>query len=86
MRDNTVSNGKRPAVIVQELLGQYVGPFTSKSAVQLFSKQALATEPDAVTREQIPALLEALGPSLRTLLGKASAEKLVEQIRRELGL
>jgi hypothetical protein len=81
-----MANGKSPAIVVQELLGQYMGPFTSKYAVQILSRRTLATEPEAVTREQVPALLDALGPSLRTLLGKGSAEKLVEQIRRELGL
>ena len=81
-----MTDGRRPAIVVQELLGQYIGPFTSKRAVQLLSKQALATEPEDVTREQIPALVEALGPALRTLLGKASATKLAEQIRLELGL
>jgi hypothetical protein len=86
MRDIPMANGKQPAILVQELLGQYMGPFTSKHAVQIVSRQTLGMEPEAVTREQIPALLEALGPALRTLLGKASAEKLAEQIRRELGL
>ena len=73
-----MANGKPPALVVQELLGQYMGPFTSKHAVQIVSRQTLSREPEAVTREQIPALLEGLGPSLRTLLGKASAEKLAE--------
>ncbi len=81
-----MANGKPPALVVQELLGQYMGPFTSKHAVQIVSRQTLSMEPEAVTREQIPALLEGLGPSLRTLLGKASAEKLADQIRLELGL
>ena len=82
----TMANGKPPALVVQELLGQYMGPFTSKHAVQIVARQALSREPEAVTRDQIPALLEGLGPSLRTLLGKASAEKLADQIRLELGL
>ena len=81
-----MANGKPPALVVQELLGQYMGPFTSKHAVQIVARQTLSREPEAVTRDQIPALLEGLGPSLRTLLGKASAEKLADQIRLELGL
>jgi hypothetical protein len=81
-----MASEKSPAIVVQELLGQYMGPFTSKYAVQISSRQTFGAEPEGVTREQIPALLEALGPSLRTLLGKVSAEKLAEQILRELGL
>jgi hypothetical protein len=82
-------NGKmapRPADVVRERLAHYLGPFTSRNAVQLMAKQALSTDPDHVTREQIPALIEALGPTLRTLLGKAGAETVIEQIRGELGL
>ncbi len=75
-----------PADVVREQLAQYLGPFTSKNAVQLMSKQALKTDPDRVTREQIPQLIEALGPTRRTLLGKAGAEKVVQQIRSVLNL
>jgi hypothetical protein len=86
MTASTSTGGKPPAIVVQDLLGQYMGPFTSKHAVQIVSRQALSREPDGVTLDQIPALLEGLGPALRTLLGKASAEKLAGQIRLELGL
>lgn len=81
-----MANAKPPALVVQELLGQYMGPFTSKHAVQIVSRQAFSKEPEAVTREEIPTLLEGLGPSLRTLLGKASAGKFADQIRLELAL
>src|ERR1043166_6120584 len=37
-------------------------------------KQKFGAKPDGVTREQVPALLDALGPTLRTLLGKNGAE------------
>lgn len=86
MTDSTSTGGKPPAIIVQDLLGQYMGPFTSKHAVQIVSRQTLSREPEGVTLDQVPALLEGLGPALRTLLGKASAEKLAAQIRFELGL
>lgn len=77
---------KRPAEVVREHIARYLGPFTSKNAVQVMSKQALATDSERVTREQIPALLEALGPTLRTLLGKGGAENVVNEIKRELAL
>jgi len=75
-----------PAEVVRAHIARYLGPFTSRTAVQMMSKQALSTEPDRVTREQIPALLEALGPTLRTLLGKSGAETVTGEIKRELGL
>jgi ubiquinone biosynthesis protein UbiJ len=77
---------KRPAEVVREHIARYLGPFTSKTAVQMMAKQALATDSDHVTRDQVPALLEALGPTLRTLLGKGGAENVVNEIKRELAL
>jgi hypothetical protein len=77
---------KRPADVVREHIARYLGPFTSKTAVQMMAKQALAIESDRVTRDQVPALLEALGPTLRTLLGKGGAENVVDEIKRELAL
>ena len=82
----TSTQSRLPAAIVREKLGQYLGPFTAKNAVQMVAKQVAATEADLITRAQIPALLEALGPTLRTLLGRATAEKVVDEIRKELAL
>ena len=75
-----------PADIVRAKLSQYLGPFTAKNAVQMVAKQAVGTDAESVTRSQIPALIEALGPTLRTLLGKATAEKVANDIRKELAL
>jgi hypothetical protein len=75
-----------PAQIVREKLAQYLGPFTAKNAVQMMSRQSAAVDADRLTKNQIPALLEALGPTLRTLLGRATAEKVTAEIRKELAL
>jgi hypothetical protein len=75
-----------PAEVIRTKLSQYLGPFTAKNAVQMVAKQATGTDPDSVTRAQVPALIEALGPTLRTLLGKAAAEKVANDIRKELAL
>ena len=52
----------------------------------MVAKQAAGTDADHVTRAQVPALLDALGPTLRTLLGKTTAEKVADEIRKELAL
>ena len=52
----------------------------------MMAKQKLGTDPDHLTREQVPELLDALGPTLRTLLGKGGADTVVAEIRRELAL
>jgi len=75
-----------PAEVVRTRLSQYLGPFTAKNAVQMVAKQSIGADAELVTRAQVPALIDALGPTLRTLLGKATAEKVAADIRRELAL
>jgi ubiquinone biosynthesis protein UbiJ len=75
-----------PAEIIRAKLSQYLGPFTAKNAVQMMAKQTIGADADRVTRDQVPALIEALGPTLRTLLGKVTAEKVANDIRKELAL
>lgn len=75
-----------PADVVRTQLAAYLGPFTSKNAVQMVAKQTLGTDAENVQLAHIPRLLDALGPTLRTLLGKEGAEKVAAQIRKELRL
>lgn len=75
-----------PAEVIRAQLAQYLGPFTAKNAVQMVAKQALGGDADSVSLAQVPRMLEALGPTLRTLLGKDGADKVVAQIKKELHL
>ncbi len=75
---------QKPAQIIREQLSRYLGPFTASNAVQMFARQALSMEPDNVTAADVPKLLDALGPMLRTLLGKEGAQNVVDQLRREV--
>lgn len=70
---------------VIEKLGEYLGPHTAKTAVKTFSKRAFGREPDTLTVDDVPTLLEALRPMLRTLVGEESAEILINVITREVG-
>lgn len=76
--------GQSPADVIRDQLAQYLGPFTAKNAVRLYAKQALATDEDGVTLAEVPRLLEALGPTLRTLLGRDTAERLIADLQRDL--
>lgn len=75
-----------PAEVLRAQLAQYLGPFTSKNAVQMVARQTFSIDADALQLTQVPRLLDALGPTLRTLLGKDGAEKVAAQIRKELHL
>ena len=76
---------KRPADVIREHLLRYVGPFTAKNAVEMHSKKALGVSADSVTMAQAKDLLEALGPMMRTLLGKQNADRVLDQLKQELG-
>lgn len=82
----TASDDRPPADIVRDQLAIYMGAFTSRNAIQLMARQSAGTTPESLSLEQIPALLDALGPMLRTLLGKAGAEKVIGEVRWKLGL
>lgn len=84
LQGNSVA--KSPAEIVREGLAPILGQHTAKTAVLMTAKQSFKTDPEKLTRAQIPILLDALGPILRTLIGRASAEQVVDRIKRELEL
>lgn len=76
------SSVQKPADIVRDQLSRYLGPFTAKNAIRMFAVQNLSTDPDHITVAQVPALLDSLGPMLRTLLGKEGADKVIADVRR----
>lgn len=67
-------------------LATYLGPHTGKVAVKTFSMKALGRGPETLTLADVPALQQALRPMLRTFVGRAQCEVVLEQISRELGL
>lgn len=69
---------------VTEELAPYLGPFNAKVAVKTFSQKALKLAPEAVTAQHLPGLLDALRPTLYTLVGRAPTDALLERIRREV--
>lgn len=81
-----MSSQSSPAEVVRARLASYLGPFTSRNAVQMVAKQTIGTDADHLQLTHIPKVLDALGPTLRTLLGKDGAAKVVAQIKEELHL
>ena len=77
-------NGQRPHEIIADHLARYLGPNTARVAVKKFSERVGVSGPEALTREDVPRLLEVLRPMLRTLLGRERAESLLLQLARDL--
>jgi hypothetical protein len=67
-------------------LALYLGPHTGRVAVKTFALKALGRGPETLTLRDVPALQQALRPMLRTFVGRAQCEIVLEQIARELGL
>jgi eukaryotic-like serine/threonine-protein kinase len=72
------------AETIARRLAAYLGPHTSKVAVKTFSMKALGRGPETLTLADIPALQAALRPMLRTFIGRAQCEQVLEAIAREL--
>ena len=66
-------------------LSRYLGPHTGRVAVKTFAIKALGRGPETLTLADLPALQAALRPMLRTFVGRAQCEVVLEQIARELG-
>ena len=67
-----------------EQLAPYLGAFNAKISVKTFAQRALGLNTEQLTRDDVPALLEALRPSLYTLVGKASTDALLEKVARQV--
>jgi hypothetical protein len=74
---------KAPAEIVTERLAQFLGPHTSRVAVKSFSMRALGRGPETLTFADLPALLDALRPMLKTMIGAQRSELLLRDLARE---
>ena len=76
---------RSPARHVEERLATFLGPHTARNALKTFATRTLGRSPEELTLADVPSLLAALRPMLRTLLGEDSARMLIDDIARELG-
>jgi hypothetical protein len=74
------------AEMVAARMAIYLGPHTARVAVKTFSQRALGRGPESITLTDVPELLTALRPMLRTLVGHSQCEIVLQRIARELGL
>ncbi len=73
-----------PTALVEERLAVFLGPHTARTAVKTFSERAIGRPPDELERHEMPRLLAALRPMLRTLMGASQCEVLLRRITEEL--
>jgi len=71
------------AEILTGRLAFYIGPHTARVAVKTFCQSALSIDPARLAAADVPRLLPALRPMLRTLLGSARAEEIVAALAEE---
>ena len=84
-----MAESPQPTQVAEKVAGRiavYVGPHTARVAVKTFSLRKLGRGPESLELEDIPALLAALRPMLRTLIGQSQCEVALSRIERELGL
>jgi hypothetical protein len=69
---------------VASRLAEYLGPHTARSAVKTFAQSALHRAPEELRLEDMPRLLDALRPMLRTLVGHAISDDILDALAQEL--
>lgn len=65
-------------------LTPYLGAFNAKVMVKTIAQRSVGVAPEALTADHMSKMLEALGLALCTFVGRASADALVDEIRREV--
>jgi hypothetical protein len=73
----------KPVDRVHRRLEKFIGPHTSRLAIKTFSQKTLGLTPDQVRDREVPDLIRALRPLLRSMLGEARGERVVEQLLAE---
>jgi hypothetical protein len=71
---------------VHKRLEKFIGPHTTRLALKTFSQKTLGVLPDEVRDREVPDLIRALRPLLRSMLGEEQGERIVQQLLAEFRL
>jgi hypothetical protein len=77
---------RSPSEVIFQHLVHYLGRHTTRTALKTFCAKAVNKSPDAVTLADMPLVLGALRPMMRTLIGAKECEMILAQVAHELGL
>jgi hypothetical protein len=68
---------------VQRRLAQYVGPHTARLSIKTFAQKNFGRAPEQLTAAELPELVRALRPLVRSVLGDAGGERLLKMLLAE---
>lgn len=69
---------------VADHLTAWLGKHNSKNAVKMFSMRTLKRPPEDLTIEDLPNLIDALRPMLRTLIGDESTGVVLDIVMKKV--
>ena len=62
----------------------YLGPHTARAAVKTYTQKALGRGAETLRAEDVPAVMTALRPMLKTFLGRERCEIVLKLIEKEV--
>jgi hypothetical protein len=65
-------------------LAPYIGDFNAQMWIKSVARRELGLAPEDLTVKHLTLLIEGLRPFLQTLMGRSTAENLLQQIGREV--
>jgi hypothetical protein len=68
---------------IQRRLAQYVGPHTARLSLKTFAQKQFGQAPETLTAAQLPELVRALRPLVRSVLGDIGGERLLRMLLAE---
>jgi hypothetical protein len=69
---------------VAAILAPYLGSFNAEIWVKVVAQRDLGLTPQELQADHLATLTEGLRPSLNTFMGRATADELIQRIRREV--
>jgi hypothetical protein len=76
-----------PTSLSQQLaarLAPYIGDFNAQMWIKSVARRELGLAPEDLTVKHLTSLIDGLRPFLQTLMGRSTAENLLQQIGREV--
>ncbi|HEY3570691.1 MAG TPA: hypothetical protein VGP73_22360 [Thermoanaerobaculia bacterium] len=65
-------------------LAPYIGDFNAQMWIKSVARRELGLAPEDLTVKHLPPLIDGLRPFLQTLMGRSTADNLLQQIGREV--